>query len=218
MATAKYKKGCLTCPYETDNEKDYLKHIKTHQFEYNFKFQCFNCSTTIKNVKNYERHRRDCKTFSTPIIPPLPETMIDGNIAAPIIDPLPETMLDGNVAWKCSICEEIIQIQNEPNEKDFDLVKTHCYKHAMKGQVACPSCEKVYDPFIYQVYVNHMNKHRKMKQFEGVDQYYIKTQKIESVQENLNNTAESAESLEILDVNNHQETLQETQIEIDHFS
>ena len=59
MATAvslKYKKTCLTCPFETDNEKDFLKHVKTHQYEYNFKYQCFNCAATLTNVKSYERH------------------------------------------------------------------------------------------------------------------------------------------------------------------
>ena len=139
-------KSCLNCSFKCNNEIDFRKHFKVHQYEAKFKIMCFYCPQILKTIKTYERHVKACK-----LKPILEETESE------------MTHIAHEKIWSCYICEEKIQLKTGSSSDDFTLVTKHCFTHAKSLPVKCPNCEALYDT--YQVFINHINKHRRRKQY-----------------------------------------------------
>ena len=133
-----YCAKCLYCVYQTNSEEDFLKHLRVHNSEYNFKVPCMVCGGLTKSIELYRKHKKTCigKKY-------LENQTEQQNKQQN--EPESVTIF----FWECLNCPEKIQIKAEPNFDDFDKVKTHLYKHSRNNElVQCPVkdpiCEKSY--------------------------------------------------------------------------
>ena len=49
---------CLSCNFESYNEKDFLNHVRIHQYEKDFRIPCILCPQVLKTFPLYKKHRR----------------------------------------------------------------------------------------------------------------------------------------------------------------
>ena len=136
---------CLHCKFETNDENQFLIHVKIHVHEKNFRIPCFYCPTVVRELKYYRKHLKSCRR----------------SLKEPI--PQQEKLSENGPRWHCKLCDVKIMVQIIPSIKDFTAVTKHLFKHAKTEKVFCPECEKPFHS--YQYFVNHVNRHKTREEF-----------------------------------------------------
>ena len=110
---------CLSCPFKTNSEENFLAHSRIHQHEFNFRIRCFFCARLFDSMKAHKKHTNSCQPE---MIPP---TKCDEDVEITILQ------------WQCKKCLHTIETRNKPNIKDFDAVTDHIFGHE---SLDCQEC------------------------------------------------------------------------------
>ena len=108
---------CLCCNYRSKSEEDFLKHVKVHRFEPNFRVPCMVCPQVLKDIKQYKKHKKYCLKI---------KTLENKNEK--------EQDYDQDLFWQCQNCPEKIQINEVQNIIDFQNITKHMYTHSRKNE------------------------------------------------------------------------------------
>ena len=142
------KKGrCPCCSYESNNETEFLDHLKIHRREKNFKVPCLFCVQSLQDFKTYNQHKNNCvgrKRISQ--------------------EEKSEKKLLSYLLWDCELCPTKIRINSEQDSSDFEKIKTHLYLHSRaKEIVICPFCSRQCNNYKYLS--KHISEHRDFGKF-----------------------------------------------------
>ena len=108
---------CLCCNYRTNIENDFLKHVKVHRFEPNFRVPCMVCPQILKNVDKYRQHKKSCVKIKKNEDQKEKE---DENAQ--------------NLFWQCQNCPETVKINVIQNITDFKNITKHIFVHSRKNE------------------------------------------------------------------------------------
>ena len=146
-------KSCLRCSFTADDEKKHQEHFSIHEYESNFVMSCFFCPQRMRKLRYYKHHTKSCK-----------EAYEKSQIES-FNEIKPKSACKSELTWQCSVCDENLKLSsNQPNLEDFNLVARHFCVHAKSVRVSCFICAKLYSN--HQVFLNHVNIHRKRKKFK----------------------------------------------------
>ena len=117
MAQIEESMKCLCCNYRSNNEKEFLKHVKVHRFEPNFRIPCLVCPAILKNFDTYRKHTKQCVKVKKEEV-------------------LNEKKLENtqNLFWKCQNCPQSIEVNVVQNIVDFQKVTKHIYTHSRRNE------------------------------------------------------------------------------------
>ena len=126
----KCEKKCFHCNYKSHVEKDFLSHVAVHRHEKNFQIPCFQCPQISRKLKPHRKHIKNVHNSS------LKENSNN------------EPTFVSIRTWQCphSHCETKFEIKRVANQKNFNTIVKHLYKHAKKEKVICPIavCQATY--------------------------------------------------------------------------
>ena len=108
---------CLCCNFRTKCENDFLKHVKVHRFEPNFKVPCMFCPQILKNINKYKEHQKKCVKIK--------------NVE---YQKEKEQETSNNIFWKCQNCPENIKINMVQNITDFQTITKHIFVHSRSNE------------------------------------------------------------------------------------